>query len=298
MCQLLGLSANGPVAADFSLGGFLRRGGDTDHHSDGWGLGWYQGRHCRVLTDERPAAHSPLASSLFDGAIRSTSLIAHVRKATQGRVSQGNCHPFRRSLWERDWLFAHNGDLRGLPVLRASQFVPCGDTDSEPAFCHLLNGLLERFGAVEPSGTVLAAAVAEMADRLAAHGPFNFLLSNGDLLFARCSTELHYVEREFPFGRAQLVDTGETIDFADRNHPHDRVCVLATRPLTRGEPWHKLTPGELQVFRGGRRVPEWASFSTEPCHDRAASTREPGPEGGERQAACATGQAPELASAS
>ncbi|MDE3011984.1 MAG: class II glutamine amidotransferase [Pseudomonadota bacterium] len=266
MCQLLGLSASGPVAADFSLGGFLQRGGCTDHHSDGWGLGWYQGRQCQVLADELPAAHSPLARSVLAGSLRSASLIAHVRKATQGRIRLSNCHPFRRNLWERDWLFAHNGHLRQLNHHGEGPYFACGDTDSEPAFCALLNGLFRRFGAVEPGSAALAQAVGEISAVLSAHGPFNFLMSNGELLFARCSTELHYVERAWPFGRAHLVDTGAVIDFALHNHRHDRVAVVATRPLTSDEPWQRLAPGELQVFVRGRRVAEWAQYSDEPVH--------------------------------
>lgn len=266
MCQLLGLSASAPVVADFSLGGFLQRGGSTDHHSDGWGLGWYQGRQCAVLTDERPAAHSPLARSVLAGSLRAANLIAHVRKATQGQIRQTNCHPFRRSLWERDWLFAHNGDLRGVSRAPAGPYFACGDTDSEPAFCVLLNALLERFGAIEPASAALSAEIAEQSARIAAQGPFNFLLSNGDLLFARCSTELHYVERAYPFGRAHLVDTDEVIDFARHNHRHDRIAVIATRPLTRDEPWQRLAPGELAVFRAGTRIDALSFRSREPEH--------------------------------
>ncbi len=231
-------------------------------------MGWYHGRQCQVLTDERPAAQSPLARGVMAGSVRSSNLIAHVRKATQGRIRQSNCHPFRRSLWERDWLFAHNGDLRGISLAAAGPYFACGDTDSEPAFCALLNRLFERFGAVEPCGTALAGAVADIAASMSAHGPFNFLLSNGDLLFARCSTELHFVERAHPFGRAHLIDTGAVIDFALHNHRHDRVAVIATRPLTSDESWQRLAPGELQVFRAGARVPDWSAQHAEPAHAR------------------------------
>ena len=44
--------------------------------------------------------------------IKSDNVIAHIRKATQGRVALENCHPFVRELWGRYWVFAHNGDLQ------------------------------------------------------------------------------------------------------------------------------------------------------------------------------------------
>ncbi|MBL8287544.1 MAG: class II glutamine amidotransferase [Rubrivivax sp.] len=35
------------------------------------------------------------------------------------------------------------------------------------------------------------------------------------------------------------------------NTPTDRVVVVATEPLTAGERWLQLAPGELRVFRHG-----------------------------------------------
>jgi glutamine amidotransferase len=266
MCQLLGLSASGPVAPEFSLGGFFRRGGDTDHHTDGWGLGFYRGRQCEVLTDERPAAESPLAASLLAANTPSANLIAHVRKATQGATRRSNCHPFRRTLWGRHWLFAHNGDLRNAPGSAQGRYLAGGETDSEAAFCTLLNGLVECFGDEAPGSERLAPALAHMASGLAQHGPFNFLLSDGERLFARCSTELHVVRRAYPFGQARLIDTGEVIDFARHNHAHDRVVVVATRPLTSDEAWERLLPGELRVFEHGKCLDSLTSHSREPEH--------------------------------
>ena len=252
MCQLLGLSAKKPVSAAFSLGGFLLRGGATDHHADGWGLGFYEGKDCRLLTDQRPAAHSPLADEVLARTIRFCNLIAHVRRATQGVVSVSNCHPFQRELWGRSWLFAHNGDLTGPWDEPLGLFAAVGETDSEQAFCALLNNLVARFGSRPPGRRRLAAALADHADRLSDRGVFNFVMSDGEALYARCSTELHHVERRFPFSHAQLVDSEVSIDFSRHNGPDDRVTVIATRPLTSDEPWRAFQPGELKVFvRGG-----------------------------------------------
>ncbi len=254
MCQLLGLSANAPVSAAFSLGGFFLRGGATDDHADGWGLGYYQGDACHLLTDARAAAHSPLASEVKAQAIRSRTLIAHVRKATQGPVHLDNCHPFRRQLWGRTWLFAHNGDLKGDWPLWPGPFQPVGATDSERAFCSLLNGLVDRFGTIQPDRDQVAAALRASSQAFSQHGPFNFLLSEGDALFAHCSTHLHFVQRKYPFTRAQLLDSDESIDFAAHNAAHDRIVVVATRPLTRDECWTQMQPGQLEVFVRGTLV--------------------------------------------
>jgi predicted glutamine amidotransferase len=44
--------------------------------------------------------------------LKSRNIIAHVRKATIGEVALENAHPFVRELWGRQWVFAHNGDLK------------------------------------------------------------------------------------------------------------------------------------------------------------------------------------------
>ena len=264
MCQLLGMSANKPVSAAFSLGGFFLRGGGTDHHADGWGLGFYEGSQCRVLTDERPAARSPLAEQVLARSIRSRNLIAHVRRATQGAVQLSNCHPFQRELWGRAWLFAHNGDLKGFGEPCHGPYASQGETDSEHAFCVLLNSLRARFGTHDPGRAAVAHALQDLSDGLAAHGAFNFLISDGEALFARCSTELHHIERRYPFSRAQLVDNGECIDFAAHNHHDDCVTVIATRPLTCDESWSAFKAGELKVFVQGA---EWSDAEWPSSHE-------------------------------
>ena len=43
--------------------------------------------------------------------IKTLLAIAHVRKKTRGRPALENTHPFKRTLWGRHWVFAHNGTL-------------------------------------------------------------------------------------------------------------------------------------------------------------------------------------------
>jgi glutamine amidotransferase len=48
-----------------------------------------------------------------------------------------------------------------------------------------------------------------------------------------------------------LLDEDLTVDFAAETTPDDVVSVIATRPLTRDEPWTVMAPGEFVVFRRG-----------------------------------------------
>jgi glutamine amidotransferase len=254
MCQLLGMNCNVPTDICFSFSGFSARGGGTDVHADGWGIAFFEGRGCRMFHDPLPATTSTVAALVRQHPIRSTNVIAHIRKATQGRVALENCHPFRRELWGRYWAFAHNGNLDGFRPPPGDRYRPVGDTDSEAAFCVLLEGLRARFPGEQPPLGELRGAVAELTASLASHGPFNYLLSNGEVLFARCATRLSYVVRQAPFGAAHLVDEDVSVDFGALTTPRDRVAVIATNPLTRNEAWTALAPGQLVVFRDGALV--------------------------------------------
>ena len=69
-------------------------------------------------------------------------IVAHARRATRGTRSYQNAQPFIRELAGRVHLFAHNGDLPGIfqsSAFRPNRFNPIGETDSERAFCVLLD---------------------------------------------------------------------------------------------------------------------------------------------------------------
>ncbi len=252
MCQLLAMSSNKPAVVDFSFAGFAERGGRTGEHKDGWGIALHTASGCRLYTDYLPSILSPLAAQFKQSPIKARSVVAHIRKATQGRVSLENSHPFTRELWGQTWSFAHNGDL-ALFDPNPSLYAPWGATDSERAFCHLLSGLALRF-AQQPPRHVLFGALETLAGEIAAYGNFNFILSNGDLLFAHCSTDLHVVVREYPFSVAHLIDCDLSIDFSRHNHLDDRIAVIATQPLTSNEEWTRFAAGELKLFAGGEEV--------------------------------------------
>lgn len=257
MCQLLGMNCNAPTDVTFSFRGFAQRGGHTDHHGDGWGIAFFEGeagaecdKGLRHFVDHQPASVSPVADLISRYPIKSRNVIAHIRKATQGRVALENCHPFVRELWGRYWVFAHNGDLKNFAPRLHGSFRPVGSTDSERAFCWIMQELAKSHADV-PSVAELRITLRELAAQIASHGTFNFLLSNGQALWAHASTSLYYVERQHPFAHATLGDEDLSINFAEHTSPADRVAVVVTAPLTTDEQWTAFAPGELQVFVGG-----------------------------------------------
>lgn len=253
MCELLGMSANVPTDLRFSFTGLIRRAGQTGRHTDGFGVAFHHDDGCRVFHDPAAGAHSPLAHFLREQPIRSRIAIAHIRRANRGRVSVANTHPFQRELWGRWWTFAHNGQLRGVKRWPLSHDHPVGSTDSEHAFCWLLDQLRHRFARM-PKEATLARAIAELCRRLDTLGRFNVLLSDGIRLYAFCSNRLVYLTRRAPFGRARLVDADLQVDFSRETTPDDVVTILATRALTADESWHALARGALVVFRGGEAI--------------------------------------------
>jgi predicted glutamine amidotransferase len=259
MCQLLGMNCNTPTDITFSFSGFAQRGGNTDHHGDGWGVAFFEGqgdgahsgKGLRHFVDHTSAATSPVAELIRRYPIKSKNVIAHIRKATQGVVALENCHPFVRELWGRYWVFAHNGDLKGFAPRLHGSFRPVGSTDSERAFAYIMQELAKSHAGV-PSVAELTITLREIAARIAPHGTFNFLLSNGQALWAHASTNLYYVLRQHPFAHAALVDEDVNINFAEHTQPQDRVAVVVTAPLTKNEQWVQMQPGQLSVFVNGQ----------------------------------------------
>lgn len=264
MCQLLGMNCNVPTDICFSFAGFRARGGLTDIHKDGWGIAFFEDRGVRVFLDPQASSTSPIAELVRSYPIRSRNVIAHIRKATQGETRLENTHPFQRELWGRPWVFAHNGNLLDYAPTSQGWYQPVGSTDSERAFCAIMEGLRQRFPEGEPDLAALHQAVAEMARDIGAHGEFNFLLSDGRCLLAHAASRLSYVVRQAPFDEAHLKDQDITMDFRQHTQPDDRVAVVATLPLTDNEPWTTIPPGHLVLFVEGQATA--APLPTRPFH--------------------------------
>ncbi len=257
MCELLGMSANVPTDIVFSFTGLMQRGGRTGPHRDGWGIGFYEGRGLRLFQDPRASSESEVAQLVQRYPIKSEVVIGHIRQANVGRVCLANTHPFVRELWGRNWCFAHNGQLADFrPAL--SFYRAVGDTDSESAFCDLLNRIRTSFPEAVPVEVLLPELVAACA-AYRQHGVFNCLLSDGDWLFSFCSTKLAYITRRAPFGPAHLRDADMSVDFHAETTPDDVVSVLATEPLTDNEAWSVYQPGEWRLWRAGECIAQGLS---------------------------------------
>ena len=264
MCQLLGMNCNTPTDIGFSFAGFRKRGGATDHHEDGFGIAFFEKNNngkigLRLFHDDKPSHLSPVADLVNNYPIKAMNVIAHIRKATTGEHSLANTHPFVREVWGEQWVFAHNGQMTDSFIKRttrlmengnAEHYTPVGDTDSELAFCYLLNRLKATFKS-RPSDEALFAFLTAQCRYLSANGLFNCLISNGNWQLAYAGSLLFYLTRKAPFGEAHLSDGEMSVNFSDVTTDKDKVTILVTIPLTHNEKWQQLAVDECVVFVDG-----------------------------------------------
>jgi len=229
----------------------MERGGRTGPHKDGWGVAFYEGKGCRTFHDPLASADSEIAKLVSSYPIKSLNVVCHIRQATHGRVCLENTHPFTRELWGRNWAFAHNGKLKGIKSWKLNYYKPIGTTDSEYAFCWILDQLREKFPTPPSRPATLWRAINRLFAKVNEQGVFNALLSDSKFLYTYCSTHLAWVTRKAPFGEASLIDAEMTVDFCEETTPNDVVSVVATRPLTENEDWTILKPGDFTVFQDG-----------------------------------------------
>ncbi|WP_435979426.1 class II glutamine amidotransferase [Psychrobacter sp. DM4] len=260
MCQLLAMNSKNPADIRFSFTGFRLRGGVTDDHTDGFGIAYFEPTGLRHYCDDRSAMDSPLAELVSQTRIKASNTIVHIRQSDDSLLS--NAHPFVREIWGEPWVFSHNGKMTiqeamdDDPIRQGTSryYCPIGDTDSEFAFCYMLNQLKERFEH-KPDDETLYAFLTEQCRFLAGYGLFNCLLSNGEWMLSYATTLLFHVTRQAPFASATLVDTDvnneATMDFAQINSDDDVMTVIVTTPLTRDENWQQLAVNECVIFRDG-----------------------------------------------
>lgn len=270
MCQLLGMNANTPTDICFDFAGFRRRGAQIDDHKDGFGLAFFERDKSkdtktekyslRTFHDYQPSVSSPLANFLEKTPIHAQNMICHIRQASDGSERLINNHPFVRELWGESWVFAHNGQMANpfltlLKPLKKSEILyqPIGDTDSEQAFCYLMNRVRAKF-AKKPSQKRLFKLLAGLCDELSKVGIFNLLLSNGEWQLVYANTLMFYVKHSRKSGKATLVDMKKTVNFAKTMKTRQKSIVFATSPLTNNENWQQLAVGECLICQNGKIV--------------------------------------------
>ena len=141
-------------------------------------------------------------------------------------------------------------------VLQKGKHRPVVDTDSEAAFCWLLNELDRKYPKKPADMTTMFGYLGDSCLQLQVFGIANILFSDGKYLFVYCSNTLHWITRRAPFGQAHLIDDDISIDFQKETTPNDVVTIIATLPLTSNEQWHKMAPIIICYFMTVKVLPK------------------------------------------
>ena len=124
-----------------------------------------------------------------------------------------------------------------------------GETDSELAMAVLLAWIERENVAI----TDYARIEAFLRD-LNTTGDLNLLFSDGRRLFAYHDRHgyngLCFTRREAPFMPVALLDEDWEANLPEQKETHQRGYVIASKPLTEGEPWTPFAQGSLMVFEG------------------------------------------------
>jgi predicted glutamine amidotransferase len=271
VCRLFGFRSVIPsqvhrslLAADNALGV------QSNAHPDGWGVAFY--------VDGAPhltrSAATALGDQLFhrlSGVVASDTVLAHVRKATQGGVNVLNCHPFQHGRW----VFAHNGDIPSFPTVRElllQQIDPglrrfiLGDTDSEVVFYMLLSELLRAAPLKEARRAddvveALRVTLRRVRELCSAHDPaanpplLTCMVTNGETLVGCQGGK----ELFFSTYKTRCADRGSCRSLSaacEAPSPTGVVnhFIVSSEPLQGENVWLKLAPGEVVGVDGDMRV--------------------------------------------
>jgi glutamine amidotransferase len=240
----------------------------SSRHPDGWGVAYYVDECPQLM---RSPAHA-LSDNLFhrlSGVVSSETVLAHVRKATQGVPSVFNCHPFQYGRWT----FAHNGDipdfsthreaLQQLIAPRLRRFI-LGETDSETVF-YLLLTALEQLGPLNRRCSIdqlIEAArttvhqVRQICDCFGAPPSLlTFIVTDGACLLATqggkelfCSTyKRKCPERARCPSYAGVCEAESATGFV--NH-----FIASSEPLQGENVWEELNPGDVWAIDGHMKM--------------------------------------------
>jgi predicted glutamine amidotransferase len=269
MCELLAMSTRHAAHLTFSLEALASHSGPTSGTRDGWGAAYYQGNDVAQFREIIAASNSPLVHFLQQQGPSTSLAISHIRRATLGAVAFSNTQPFVRELAGRMHVFAHNGHLPGIERSQAlgfDRYHPFGDTDSEHAFCALLDrmhGLWART-TTPPSIQARLGVVTEFTAELRQLGPANFLYADAEVLFAHGHRRIHRATgRIEPPGLFRLSQQCSMVDQSLHTEGvtvapgFQAVTLIASVPLSTAD-WQPFAEGEIVAVSAGTVTPQVA----------------------------------------
>jgi predicted glutamine amidotransferase len=233
----------------------------SDQHPDGWGVAYYV-EGTPHLTRSALTAISDRVFQRVSGVVASETVVAHVRKATQGNLSVLNCHPFQHGRW----VFAHNGDIPTFAQHRdrlVSEVSPrlqryiLGETDSEVVFFLILTQLL-RYGALSSHFEVpdVVAAVNKafgmVRDICDPKDPDQkrslltcILTDGGTMVGVQGGKELHYSTYKRRCSDRGVCPSLSPACEAPTQDGFVNHLIFSSQPLSGENVWHEMAEGDI-----------------------------------------------------
>jgi predicted glutamine amidotransferase len=241
--------------------------GQSKRHPDGWGLAYYVAETPHVVKSTVRAESDDLFHHL-SGIVTSQTVLAHIRKATQGKLSLINTHPFQYG----KWTFAHNGNIRNFSHHRTNlsdllspelgNFI-LGDTDSELLFYILLSSISKRVSLHGPSPainevvqgiqdavTAITAIAGELSVKdsgIPTENYLTFVLTNGPLMvgFNGGMKLYHSTSKKQCSERLLCASFNASCEAVADHHAVVNHLILSSEPLQGENVWLELAPGEI-----------------------------------------------------
>ncbi len=260
MCRLFGFRSVIPsqvhrslVAADNALAV------QSERHPDGWGVAFYVDGSPHVTKSAAGAMDDALFRRV-SGVVSSETVVAHIRKATQGNLTVLNSHPFQYGRW----VMAHNGDIPNFAACREKldlaiaprlrRFI-LGETDSERVFFLFLTELTRfgelsgRFGLEEvvPALAATVRTVRELADGEGHRSLLTLLVTNGQTMAA------HHGGKELYFStwkrrcadRDTCPSLSKSCESATGSGGSVNHLLIASEPLQGENVWEPMSEGDI-----------------------------------------------------
>jgi glutamine amidotransferase len=238
-------------------------------NGDGFGVGWYVPEvnyEPITFVSVNPAWNNRNLRNLAPK-VKTDCMIAHVRAASVGDVSESNCHPFQY----KNILMAHNGGVEEFGKIKRHIREPLtdelynwikGQTDSEHIFALLLNNLFHDHKSISPEAVAdsfektfrtLKKMMADNGIKEPAY--LNMVFTNGLFLVAT-----RYVSdpKEEPLtmyhseGGRYVVENGDTRLEAAQDD--DNAVLVVSEKLTDDKDWTMLPPNHLVIVEQSLNV--------------------------------------------
>lgn len=238
-------------------------------NGDGFGVGWYVPElnyEPITFVSTNPAWSNRNLRNLAPK-IKTDCLIAHVRAASVGDVSESNCHPFNY----KNLLMAHNGGVENFSLIKRAIREPLtdelynwikGQTDSEHIFALMLNNLFKYHQSVSPEAVedAFEKTFTTINQLMKEHGItepayLNMVVTNGLFIVATryCSdTKEEPLTLYHSEGSRYVVEDGNTRLEAAQDD--DNAVLVVSEKLTDDKDWTMIPPNHFVMVEQSLNV--------------------------------------------